>query len=89
MAGVIDSKGQQWEHCNVCGDFVKIQNLGFLRPSKPGLLDSLDVCMKCANEMLLKDQKLFRRIDPGQGWLVKRLPEKDILHNLKADIDAI
>ena len=27
MAGVIDSDGQQWEHCNACGEMVEIETL--------------------------------------------------------------
>src|SRR5438309_6822465 len=27
MSGVIDKDGQQWEHCNGCDEFVKIEDL--------------------------------------------------------------
>jgi hypothetical protein len=37
MAGVIDDKGQQWEHCLNCGDWVKIQRLS-----------REDLCPSCA-----------------------------------------
>jgi len=33
MSGVIDEYGQ-WEHCNVCNDFVLIQNLEYEPPSE-------------------------------------------------------
>ncbi len=33
MSGVIDEKGMQWEHCNICGKLVRLTNLGYERPS--------------------------------------------------------
>jgi hypothetical protein len=34
MSGVIDSDGTQWEHCNGCGEFVRMDDLlyGRIRP---------------------------------------------------------
>jgi len=46
MSGVIDEKGQQWEHCNNCGDFVKIQNLRYEQPTEKYDYGR-DLCSKC------------------------------------------
>jgi len=46
MSGVIDEKGQQWEHCSNCGDFVKIQNLRYEQPTEKYDYGR-DLCSKC------------------------------------------
>lgn len=33
MSGVIDENGVQWEHCAVCGEFVRIEDLLYEPPS--------------------------------------------------------
>jgi len=33
MSGVIDEDGQQWEHCNGCTRFVRIEDLGYEQPT--------------------------------------------------------
>lgn len=52
MAGIVDTDGVQWEHCNQCGRSVKYRDLKF-GPIKPGLTPSwpehknLDLCAAC------------------------------------------
>jgi hypothetical protein len=47
MSGIIDSTGQQWEHCNHCGDFVEIQKLKTGWSSKWPDYEFVDLCVKC------------------------------------------
>jgi sarcosine oxidase delta subunit len=46
MSGVIDSSGQQWEHCNGCTKFVRIQELGYEQPSHK-FRYGRDLCPDC------------------------------------------
>jgi hypothetical protein len=63
MSGVIDRDGTQWEHCNVCGGFVKIQNLLYEKPSKE--FDcGRDVCSNCW-------KKLYPEKVPNKGIPVR------------------
>lgn len=60
MSGVIDENGQQWERCNGCSRFVRIEELRYCRlpeghPSIRTLHDlgyhrdtKLDLCAECA-----------------------------------------
>lgn len=51
MAGMLDDRGQQWEHCNHCAKHVKIQDLttGF-SPKWPEF-NFVDLCPACAQEL--------------------------------------
>ena len=55
MCGVIDSDGQQWEHCNQCGKWVKIQNLKYEKPT-PENPYGRDLCSRCATPAITKIQ---------------------------------
>ena len=46
MSGVIDKNGQQWEPCNECGDYVRIENL-YYSPTKSYPNENVDACHKC------------------------------------------
>lgn len=46
MSGVIDDKGNQWEHCHCCGEFVLIQDLAYEQPSQY-MRYGRDLCQKC------------------------------------------
>lgn len=46
MSGVIDENGQQWEHCNECGKWVKIQNLRYEQPTHQHEYGR-DLCQSC------------------------------------------
>lgn len=46
MSGVIDEQGIQWEHCNICGDFERIDQLQYDPPST-SYPHGRDVCRKC------------------------------------------
>jgi len=50
MAGVIDGHGQQWERCNNCSAWVKIQDLVYEKPSL-AFESGRDLCMNCASHM--------------------------------------
>lgn len=65
MAGVIDDNGQQWEHCNGCGTFTKLQNLGY-QPQTQAYPYGRDLCIKCVNGL---SQAQMRRVRPAAGWL--------------------
>jgi len=55
MSGVIDDDGTQWEHCNVCRKFVRIQDLEYEDPS-PEHKYGLDLCPKCASGRQTRNQ---------------------------------
>lgn len=63
MAGVIDENGQQWEHCNECGEFVRIEDLGF-QPHSEKLNGPCDICIKCANQA-----SNLEAIVPSPRWI--------------------
>ena len=64
MAGVLDEHGQ-WEHCNVCGDFVLIQNLGYNPPSDAHP-HGQDICMACTNKLPQDDMV---KVIPAESWI--------------------
>lgn len=47
MVGVIDESGQQWERCNGCCKFVRIEELRYEPPSKEYECGR-DLCAACA-----------------------------------------
>lgn len=53
MAGVIDERGQQWEHCNACGDFVKLQDLQY-EPKSESYPYGRDLCIRCHRRTQLR-----------------------------------
>ena len=57
MSGVIDEDGTQWEHCNDCGKFVRIEHLRYKQPS-PANPYGLDLCSRCFK----KHEALFESI---------------------------
>jgi len=68
MSGVIDDKGVQWGHCNECGDFVRLTDLGYQPPSKAHP-HGRDLCIRCVNAL---PQWHLARVKPAPGWLEKR-----------------
>lgn len=46
MSGVIMEDGTQWERCNQCGAWVRIQDLCYEYPS-PEFTCGRDLCNKC------------------------------------------
>lgn len=61
MAGVIDNSGQQWEHCNNCGDWTKIQSLRYEQPSD-GHPYGRDLCAFCFNFPKMQAQRRAARL---------------------------
>ena len=57
MSGVLDENGQQWEHCNVCGEFRRIGDLGHI----PGVCD---ICMECTNAYV----DVITIVVPAHSW---------------------
>ena len=68
MSGVIDEKGRQWEHCNICGKLVLMNSLGYEKPSKE-FKHGRDVCIDCVNKLT---QRQIRRVEPAASWIAKR-----------------
>lgn len=62
MSGVIDSKGIQWEHCNICGLFTRLEDLGYVKPSE-NHPNGLDICIKCVN-----NPKYLHDTNPAPSW---------------------
>lgn len=71
MSGVIDGNGQQWEHCNGCGAFIKIQHLGYLKPTDR-LNCGADLCIGCTNTLLACGLVEEQGIQPAAGWIPVR-----------------
>ncbi len=70
MSGVIDSNGQQWEHCSGCGEWVKIQALGYLKPINR--LDcGADLCIDCANILIQCAIITEKGISPANSWIAQ------------------
>jgi hypothetical protein len=64
MSGVIDASGTQWEHCNKCGQFIRLDNLGYLPPGKEHP-HGLDICLACVQEL---SQYQMRKVVPSRNW---------------------
>lgn len=65
MAGVIDSSGVQFEHCNICGKLYRMANLGYLPPSEE-LPYGADICISCTNGL---DQEKLEKVIPSPSWV--------------------
>lgn len=63
MSGVIDKNGVQWEHCNICFDMVRLDNLGYEPPTKD-YPHGRDVCIHCTNTV----KGLLTKVQPAKGW---------------------
>ena len=63
MSGVIDSTGQQWEPCHVCGKHVRFpQDLGYVKPTLK------HICIKCVTPELRAKRIKFGQIIPAPSW---------------------
>lgn len=71
MSGVIDDNGVQWEHCNDCGKFVRLTNLGYLKPSE-AYPHGKDLCVRCVDAGIQGRQYLFHNIVPASSWKVTK-----------------
>lgn len=70
MAGVI-TDGVQWEHCNGCGEYVRLTNLGWLKPTAKQP-HGLDLCVRCVDTLIRTRIAKFSEIKPAQSWRVTR-----------------
>lgn len=75
MSGVILDDGVQWEHCNVCAGWVRLEDLGY-EPPTPAFTYGRDICIKCTNAL---PQRALRRIKPAPGWKAQRTEMTDDL----------
>jgi|JI6StandDraft_1071083.scaffolds.fasta_scaffold48570_4 hypothetical protein len=66
MAGYIDKNNVQWEHCNVCGDSVRLNDLGYEPPSTEHV-HGRDICLTCTNA-----HPNIESIQPARSWLEVR-----------------
>lgn len=68
MSGVIDGKGQQWEHCGKCHEFVRFpQNLGYQKPNNQYKYGR-DLCIKCTDDGIQSGEIKFEEIIPAPSW---------------------
>lgn len=74
MSGVIDENGVQWEHCNVCTKWVKIQDLGYEPPSAEYDCGR-DICLECTNK-----HPNIEIIIPAKGWIPRFSGESECQH---------
>lgn len=65
MSGVIDAKGVQWERCNQCAGWVKIEKLYYEEPSRQ-FTCGRDLCVLCA---FTHAQANIRK--PNFVWIIK------------------
>lgn len=71
MAGVIDENGQQWEKCNICGEFIRFpQDLGFVKPRKNHPYGT-DICVKCVDIQIRTGKISFNWVTPAPTWIRK------------------
>lgn len=68
MAGVIEDKGVQWEHCDACGESVRLDNLGY-QPKSRANPYGRDLCMSCVNKL---SHWHMARVTPAASWLAVR-----------------
>ena len=66
--GVIDEYGQ-WEHCNGCGKWVLLENLGYLKPNEHHTC-GLDLCVDCVDIAIQIEMVPFDAIIPAKSWVV-------------------
>jgi NAD-dependent SIR2 family protein deacetylase len=69
MSGVIDENGVQWERCNGCGKHVRLDDLGYEKPSKK-FPYGRDLCVECADTFIRDGSVLFKNIQPARSWRV-------------------
>ena len=75
MAGVIDDNGQQWEHCNHCSKYVRIQNLKTGYSPKWPEHKWVDLCPEC--KVLLTNHPndcICKECDPFIAFLTSCVP---------------
>ena len=63
MSGVIDENGIQWEHCNCCSKFARLDNLGY-EPPTTEFKHGRDICLACTNK-----HPNIESIEPAKSWL--------------------
>lgn len=71
MAGVIDDNGVQWERCNGCGSWKRLDNLGYLQPTEQQP-NGLDLCVDCVDTLIQTRIVKFKQIDPASSWVRSR-----------------
>lgn len=67
--GVVDSNGQQWETCNGCSKYTKLEGLGYQKPNTV-YKHGRDLCVKCAAWSIEHGHCAFEDIIPGYSWVV-------------------
>jgi hypothetical protein len=70
MSGVVDAKGQQWEHCNAHAKpalFKFPQDLGYEKPSV-ALPYGRMICVTCADQLIRARKVKFKQIVPAPSW---------------------
>lgn len=72
MSGVIDENDVQWEHCNDCSEFIRINKLGYLKPT-PEHEHGRDLCIACADKGIRSGKYEFDNIEPGEGWVAQEV----------------
>lgn len=68
MSGVIDDSGQQWERCNECAAWIKIQSLGYEKPT-PQHKYGRDLCVKCVDKGIREGSIKFENVEPSDFWV--------------------
>lgn len=65
MSGVIDDQGRQWERCNECGRFIRIDRLGY----EAGHPHGRDICLNCVVKGVEAGTIDIDHIIPAASWI--------------------
>lgn len=71
MSGVIDEDGQQWEHCNGCTKFIRIEDLLYEQPTMKYRYGR-DLCPPC-RELSKANPGCDIQPDPGEVALREKV----------------
>jgi hypothetical protein len=79
MSGVIDADGTQWERCNGCGEFVRIDQLQYEKPSAAHEFGR-DLCWPCRYVQTWMNEDVARQLGRTDGgrwpWLTTSEAER-------------
>lgn len=67
MSGTIDDNGVQWERCCGCQEWVKLGDLGYLKPTAKHK-HGLDLCVTCVDTALRCRSIRFSQVLPAASW---------------------
>lgn len=64
MSGVIDEDGVQWERCNECGKWVRLERLVYAHPDEDHPYGQ-DLCHDCAEALMDDEAEWYAELNRG------------------------